>query len=132
MAGLTFDTHGNLFGTGFSGGTAFELQPSGGNWTYSLLYTFDGFDGPFGSPVFDASGNFYGTNSTGGLYDQGFVFKLTPSGDSWTFTDLYDFTGGNDGGFPVSNVIFDSVGNLYGTTYLGGVDGFGVIWQITP
>jgi len=132
VGGLTFDSQGNLFGTGFTGGTAFELSPSNGNWTYSLLYTFNGFDGPFGSPTFDAAGNFFGTNATGGAYDQGFVFKLTPSNGGWNFTDLYDFTGGNDGGFPVSNVILDAKGNLYGTTYLGGADGEGVVWEITP
>jgi uncharacterized repeat protein (TIGR03803 family) len=132
IGGLTFDAQGNLFGTGFVGGTVFELMPSNGSWVYNLLETFNGFDGPFGSPTFDAAGNFYGTNATGGAYDQGFVFKFTPSNGGWTFTDLYDFTGGNDGGFPVSNVIFDANGNLYGTTYLGGASGFGVVWQIKP
>jgi uncharacterized repeat protein (TIGR03803 family) len=132
LGGLTFDPQGNLFGTGFSGGTAFELKPSNGNWIYSLLYTFNGFDGPFGSLTVDGAGSLYGTNSSGGTYDQGFVFKLTPSNGGWTFTDLYDFTGGNDGGFPLSNVILDSKGNLYGTAYLGGADGYGVVWEITP
>ena len=132
LGGLTFDPQGNLFGTGFSGGTAFELKPSGGNWIYSLLYTFNGFDGPFGSLTLDGAGNVYGTNSSGGTYDQGFVFKLTPANGGWTFADLYDFTGGNDGGFPLSNVILDSKGNLYGTAYLGGAAGYGVVWEITP
>ena len=132
LGGLTFDPQGNLYGTGFAGGTAFELQPSNGSWGYNLLYTFNGFDGPFGSLTLDASGNLYGTNATGGAYDQGFVFKLTPSNGGWNFTDLYDFTGGNDGAFPVSNVILDAKGNLYGTTYLGGTDGFGVVWEFTP
>jgi len=132
VAGLTFDTQGNLFGTGFVGGTVFELMPAGGNWNYSLLTTFDGFDGPFGSLTFDGAGNFYGTNSTGGAYDQGFIFKGSPSGGGWSISDLYDFTGGNDGAFPVSNVIFDSKGNLYGTAFLGGADGAGVVWELTP
>jgi hypothetical protein len=107
-------------------------MPSGSNWIYSLLYTFDGFDGPFGSPTLDAAGNVYGTNATGGAYDLGFVFKLTPSSGGWTLTDLYDFSGGNDGGFPASNVILDSNGNLYGTAFLGGADNQGVVWKITP
>ena len=93
IGGLTFDPKGNLFGTGFVGGTAFELSPSNGSWIYNLLYTFNGYDGPFGSPTLDAAGNVYGTNATGGAYDQGFVFKLTPSNGGWNFTDLYDFTG---------------------------------------
>jgi uncharacterized repeat protein (TIGR03803 family) len=132
IGGLTFDAQSNLYGTGFVGGTVFELMPSGGNWIFSLIYSFDGFDGPFGSPTVDATGSLYGANATGGAYDLGFVFKLTPSNGGWTFTDLYDFTGGNDGGFPVSNVILDGHGNLYGTTFLGGTGGGGVVWEITP
>jgi uncharacterized repeat protein (TIGR03803 family) len=33
---------------------------------------------------------------------------------------LYSFTGGVDGGVPMSDLIFDSAGNLYGTTSQGG------------
>jgi hypothetical protein len=101
-------------------------------WIFSLIYSFDGFDGPFGSPTLDGTGSLYGANATGGAYDLGFVFKLTPSNGGWTFTDLYDFTGGNDGGFPVSNVILDGQGNLYGTAFLGGTGGGGVVWEVTP
>lgn len=132
IGGLTFDAQSNLYGTGFVGGTVFELMPSGGSWIYSLLYVFGGFDGPFGSLTLDGAGNLYGTNATGGAYDLGFVFKLTPSNGRWTLTDLYDFTGGNDGGFPVSNAILDAKGNLYGTTFLGGTDNLGVVWEIAP
>jgi uncharacterized repeat protein (TIGR03803 family) len=60
------------------------------------------------------------------------VFKLTQSNGSWTYTSLHDFTGGGDGTGPVSNVTFDSSGNLYGTTSEGGTDGNGVVWEITP
>jgi len=82
--------------------------------------------------LLDGTGSLYGANATGGAYDLGFVFKLTPSNGGWTFTDLYDFTGGNDGGFRVSNVILDGEGNLYGTAFLGGTGGGGVAWEITP
>jgi len=132
LSGLTFDSHGNLFGTGFVGGTVYELQPSGGNWTFSQLESFNGINGPFGSLTFDAAGNIYGANASGGAFGNGFVFKMTPSGSGWILTDLYDFTGGNDGGFPISNVVLDSSGNLYGTAYFGGTHGDGVVWQITP
>jgi uncharacterized repeat protein (TIGR03803 family) len=57
---------------------------------------------------------------------------LTNTGGSWTYTSLHDFTGGNDGGFPVSGVTLDASGNLYGTTYYGGTFNAGVAWQITP
>jgi uncharacterized repeat protein (TIGR03803 family) len=52
----------------------------------------------------------------------------------WTYSDLYDFTGGNDGAKPTSNVAFDPSGNgnLYGTASGGGTQNFGVVWEITP
>ena len=53
-----------------------------------------------------------------------------PNGN-WTFTDLYDFTGGSDGGGPVGNVTLDANGNLFGTTNYGGTYGWGVVFEIT-
>ena len=65
----------------------------------------------------DRSGNLYGATACDGAYGYGNVFELSPSNGSWTYTSLYDFTGGGDGGNPIGNVVFDS-GNLFGTTYL--------------
>jgi len=80
----------------------------------------------------DTMGNLYGTTHSGGAsYQKGSVFKLTRAGDGWTFTTLHNFTGGADGWVPLSNVILDSNGNLYGTTYGGGVC-CGVVFEITP
>jgi hypothetical protein len=74
-----------------------------------------------------------------GAYGYGNVFELVQSNGSWTYKDLYDFTGGSDGGNPISNVIFDANGNLYGTASAGGnmsgpcaPNGCGVVWEITP
>ena len=47
-------------------------------------------------------------------------------------TSLYSFTGGNDGGDPASQLTFDSAGNAYGTTVIGGVFGCGTVFQLTP
>jgi uncharacterized repeat protein (TIGR03803 family) len=84
----------------------------------------------------DAAGNLYGTTAYDGSYGKGSVFKLTPSGGGWTYTALHDFTGGTDSQSPMSNVIFDVNGNLYGTATggTGGCDGggCGVVWEITP
>lgn len=89
----------------------------------------------------DAAGNLYGTTNADGAHSRGNVFKLSPSANGWTYTDLYDFTGGSDGAYPVSNVVFDAQGNLYGTTSTGGSgsctsqfngNGCGVVWKITP
>jgi uncharacterized repeat protein (TIGR03803 family) len=80
----------------------------------------------------DANGNLYGTTFMDDSYGYGSVFKLSPSGSGWTYTDLHDFTGGTDGGYPGGGVVLDGGGNLYGTAVLGGSNGFGVIYQITP
>ncbi|MGO9516521.1 MAG: choice-of-anchor tandem repeat GloVer-containing protein [Candidatus Korobacteraceae bacterium] len=141
IAGLIFDQSGNLYGATFSGGgngggTVFKLTPSGGTWTYSALYYLSGpparVCGPEGTLVMDGAGNLYGTTLCDGIYSFGSVFKLTPSGGSWSYTSLHDFTNGSDGRYPYSNVAFDANGNLYGTASAGGSQGFGVVWQITP
>jgi uncharacterized repeat protein (TIGR03803 family) len=63
----------------------------------------------------------------------GLVFKLAPnSNGSWTESVLYNFTGGSDGGSPYAGLIFDTAGNLYGTTMAGGVGSCGVVYELTP
>ena len=145
-AGLIFDHSGNLYGAtrgggSGGGGTVFKLTPSGGSWTYSLVYSFignaGGYCGPIGSLVMDGAGNLYGTTNCDGANGLGSVFKLTPSGNSWTYASLHDFTGGSDGESPYCSVAFDSNGNLYGTAFYGGDlncrgTGCGVVWEITP
>jgi len=99
-----------------------------------LIYSFSGTNdcGPQNSLVMDEAGNLYGTTYCDGAHSLGSVFKLTPSGDSWTYTSLHDFTGGSDGQIPFCSVAFDTSGNLYGTTVTGGSQGDGTIWEITP
>ena len=82
--------------------------------------------------VFDHSGNIYGTTSNGGAHGYGVVFELTHSGGTWTENVLWSFTGGDDGGSPLSGVIFDSAGNLYGTGVSGGAHGDGVVYELSP
>jgi uncharacterized repeat protein (TIGR03803 family) len=82
----------------------------------------------------DGAGNFYGTTLKGGAYGAGTVFELSPNGSGgWTETVLHSFSGGADGANPLySYVIFDSVGNLYGTASSGGAYGFGVVFELSP
>jgi len=47
-----------------------------------------------------------------------------------TFTVLYSFTGGADGGYPYDGLIQDASGNLYGTTYQGGTYGYGTVFMV--
>lgn len=153
--GLIFDASGNLYGTTFLGGTGvcknntscgtvFELSPTaGGGWTETILHNFGGTDGfgPNAGLIVDASGNLYGTTLYGGTgtcpmvgYACGTVFELLPkAGGSWTEKVLHSFNdNGKDGFSPVSGVIFDTVGNLYGTTNRGGIDGHGTVFKLAP
>jgi uncharacterized repeat protein (TIGR03803 family) len=91
---------------------------------YKVLHRFthdDGY-GPYAALILDATGNLYGTTPNGGASNWGVVFKLSPNADgSWTESVLYSFTGGDDGSYPDHpSLVFDAVGNLYGTTYGGG------------
>lgn len=139
LAGLVVDQLGNLYGATSSygedgGGTVFRLTQLGGIWGLDNIYDFSGSDngGPARSLVMDTVGNLYGTTHFDGKYGYGSVFKLTKSGNSWTYTSLYDFKGGTDGGVPIGSAVLDHDGNLYGTTFGGGAYGGGVVWEITP
>jgi uncharacterized repeat protein (TIGR03803 family) len=156
FAGLIFDQAGNLYGTTLNGGgrslgTVFMLKPKAdGSWTESVLYSFcsssscvDG-SSPWAGLIFDQAGNLYGTTSEGGASRGGTVFMLKPNpGGSWTESVLYSFCSlahCSDGSFPVDGVIFDTAGNLYGTTSFGGNSNFncngnpscGVVFELTP
>jgi uncharacterized repeat protein (TIGR03803 family) len=131
---VVMDAAGNLYGATTDGGpndggTIWELSPSNGNWTFSVLYAFTSNTdrGPNGGLFMDPAGNLYGVTSL----ERGRVFKLSPSHGGWVYTSLYHFTGGPDGGYPNSKVIMDANGNLFGSTQVGG-NGNGVIWEITP
>jgi uncharacterized repeat protein (TIGR03803 family) len=138
--GLIFDAAGNLYGTtsenGAHGqGAAFELSPaSKGEWAETKLYSFgsdhDGA-GPRSGLISDVSGNLYGTTYGGGEYGEGTVFELTPEAHGWAETILYGFCANInpcvDGDAPYAGLTWDTVGNLYGTTELGG-KGVGGDW----
>ncbi len=171
FSAVIFDAAGNLYGTtaygGIGGnggyGTVFSVRPPGTPCSTALclgkqavLYTFTGgSDGANpneygGSLVFDKAGNIYGTTTNGGLQECdkgapqlgcGTVFQLSPSGSGWTKSVLYRFTGGSDGAWPTSGLIFDQAGNLYGTAIIGGVQGgcqfvgyygCGVVFKLSP
>jgi len=88
---------------------------------------------PYGSVRFDAEGNLYGTTyntpSSFGPAGPGTVYKLTPGG---TYTTLYGFSGGADGGHPTDTLVIGSAGNLYGTASTGGAANAGVVFKVDP
>lgn len=135
------DAAGNLYVTtsrggagGRDNGTVVELMPAqGGKWTEKVLRSFYQPGAPLGGVVLDASGNLYGTTSSGGRFGNGTAFKLSSqSNGKWAQTRLHSFGRSGDGSNPASSLIFDAAGNLYGTTEFGGVNGSGTIFKITP
>jgi uncharacterized repeat protein (TIGR03803 family) len=146
-AGLTPGPDGAFYGTtrddgyycSHDCGTVYELTPtSGGKWTYKVIHRFrggkDGADPGAGGLVLDSQGNLFGDAEIQGAYGYGLIYELTPgAGDKWTFQVLYQFTGGEDGGFPQAcTLIFDAAGNLYGPAKSGGAYGYGVVFKLTP
>jgi uncharacterized repeat protein (TIGR03803 family) len=144
-AGLLAGPHGELYGNSWMGGNnnglVFQLVPaSGGSFRYSILYTFGNApDGglPRGTLTRDHNGNLYGTTQAGGQFGCGTVYELSPPailGGAWTEAVLYGFNCVNntDGAGPLGGVVFDSLGNLYGTTEGGGVNGLGTVFKLTP
>lgn len=152
-AGLVLDSVGNLYGTTVNGGafgygTVYELSPSAnGTWKEKVLHDFNlasenGTEAaPWGGLILDSSGNLYGTASAGGL-GGGAVFELARGKDgAWTESVLYKFLQNQpDGMDPFGGLVFDSQGNLYGTTALGGINyncinreyGCGTVFELTP
>jgi uncharacterized repeat protein (TIGR03803 family) len=139
-AGIIVDRSGNLYGAATDGGaggsngggTVFELTPSNGSWTFTVIYSLPGWgiSGSFRNLLL-ASGKIYATTHCDGSNTAGTVYELTPSGSTWTYKSLYVFTGGSDGLYSFSNLVFDK-GNLYGTTNRGGANGYGVVFKVTP
>lgn len=104
---------------------------------YTVLHTFTGSpDGTNPSPLIrDAEGNLYGTAQAGGsdnnncAFGCGMVYKIDAAGNQ---TVLYDFAGGNNGGYPVAALALDASGNLYGTTQGLGDFNLSVMFKLTP
>ena len=154
--GLVRDSNGNLYGTTQAGGnnggvcpsagcgTVFELIKDGATYTEKVLFAFaGGTDGaePNGL-VRDEDGNLYGTTPGAGLdcasnaAGCGLVFKITPAGEEEV---LYRFKGSAEGASPMTPVVLDAKGNLYGTTAWGGrfggactSYGCGTVFKVTP
>ncbi|MBV9571871.1 MAG: hypothetical protein JO056_11580 [Alphaproteobacteria bacterium] len=161
MAPLVSDSHGNLYGTTFGGGSAgsgtvFALVPSadGSKWTHKVLYNFCTAeacsDGEFPNPgalAIDSQGNLYGTVPSGGRSGGGIAYKLTPGKRTdapWTLSVLHDFCGSDscsDGSMPWAGLTYrgaaeglpyDGTSPLYGTTFVGGSTGYGTAYSLTP
>ena len=158
---VILDEAGDLFGATASGGgglnntfcnngcgTVFELTKlANGKFTEKVIHRFTGenADGrnPLGGLVFDKSGNLWGTTQVGGHSESsacsgasrlcGTVFELTPNANgTWTESTLFSFTGSTTGTNPVTNLVIDQEGSLYGTTVNGGPSLEGLVFKLTP
>ncbi len=132
LAPLVQGTDGSLYGTcanaGSGFGTVFEATTNG---SVTPLYAFTGGnDGanPAAALVQTADGVFFGTTSSGGSDNLGAVFSITSTG---AFTPVMSFIGGGDGSNPQAPLVQGTNGNFYGTTYQGGANGFGVVFELT-
>jgi uncharacterized repeat protein (TIGR03803 family) len=138
-AGLIVGPAGSLLGAATDGGengggTVFQLAPSSGKWTFSVLTSIPGWgvSGSFRNLMFDSANNtIYATTHCDGVHTAGTVYKLALVNGKWEYTLLYTFEGGNDGRFVFSNLVL-SGGELYGTTNVGGTRNLGVIFSVTP
>jgi len=128
-------------------GLAAGASPRAQAQTFKVLYSFAGYptDGaaPIGGLLRDATGNLYGTTEYGGNNDScpyglpgcGTVFKLDTNGVE---TVLHNFTG-PDGAEPIATLAMDAMGDLYGTTFAGGLlqdcadigPGCGVVFKLS-
>src|SRR5436190_22031979 len=140
-ARVTVDGTGNVYGMTPTGGTyglgtVYKLQPNGGTWDFQVIHTFTGgADGSSGSAgrMLLSHGSLYGAATTGGLYGAGVVFELTPTPvGEWDLRTLYSFHGQPDGSFPYGALLHADSGKFYGTTYYGGQNGIGAVYELTP
>src|ERR1035438_312038 len=188
FSGVIFDSEGNLYGTAYQGGAyrygvVFELSPSEGGWTETVLYNFcaEGYPCnitgayPVNDLVMSRAGNLYGRTFKDGpvpgtvfelrhsrrgwtektiyyvdnggyagvtLDDNGHifgvststVFELSRGGGKgvWTPTVIHTFTGSpKDGYYAQGTPVLDEAGNLYGTTYQGGVREGGAVYKLS-
>jgi uncharacterized repeat protein (TIGR03803 family) len=132
------DKEGNIFGTIMreykklpSVGRVYKLSRTNNQWAMQTLASWGNNTGPRGGVVLDAAGNVYGTTVAGGSNGYGTVFKLVPQSTRYSKKVLWNFDG-IDGATPLGGLILDSAGNLYGTTWAGGTQGFGTAFEVTP
>jgi uncharacterized repeat protein (TIGR03803 family) len=152
---LAISKSGAIYGTAQNGGasgfgTVFELAPpnaAGMPWTESVIYSFTSghFAGgdTVGGVTLGSKGQLYGINETAGQYNVGIAYELKLSSQgTWEETTLHEFTGGpSDAGEPITTLVEDSRGNLYGTSFAGGdgpcsgllvSSGCGTVFKLSP
>lgn len=134
-------------------GVVFRLSQNSatGAWSETILDAFAGQPhhpaAPYGALLIDQAGNIYGTSYAGGAHPdsfiptgQGTVYRLAPPAPGatrWTETVLHSFGGEKDGQHPLTGLVSDLVGDLYGTTEAGGYVpppsfSLGTVFKLSP
>jgi uncharacterized repeat protein (TIGR03803 family) len=144
IAGLAGDLAGNLYGTTIYGGgtpngghgAVFQLTPSNGVWTESVIsnFTTPGAGNYPQSPLtVDPTGNLYGA-ANGGAGRHGVIFKLSLGNGVWTHTPFYTFPDVPSGTHPTGSLLLDAAGHFYGTTVTGGpgCGCHGLVYMLAP
>ncbi len=148
LGALIEDSTGTFYGTTFGGGpsdygTVFSYTP-GATPAITTLYSFTGgTDGgnPFSGLLRGSNGNLFGVTSAGGdalacpstgnpAVGCGVIFRISYT--NHVFLVLHTFEGGSDGAFPTTQLTEGNDTDLYGSTYLGGSNGFGVVFKLHP
>jgi len=139
------DATGNVYASAQDGGSSYNgtvimlTPPGNGNtaWTETTIWNFSGGnDGAYPEPIIaDKDGALYGTTQGGGSTGNGVVFKLIPPAQgqtAWTEQTLWSFAGGNDGSLSLAPLTLGRHGEVYGTTYFGGLYGNGTVFRLLP
>jgi len=136
--GVLIGPSGELYGTtqiggAHASGSVYRLDGT----TLTTLHEFnaqnnDGYY-PLAGLVFGADGLLYGTTERGPAPDGGTVFSISPQGDGVEYAILHNFGNGADGYYPYyGRLLADKKGDLVGTTYQGGANTYGAIFQVVP
>jgi uncharacterized repeat protein (TIGR03803 family) len=140
---VVFDSAGKLYSTAPDGGkhkkgVVFQLSFQHNHWVQTVIHAFTGHaDGGIGSlgPLLidNSTGTIYGVTEIDGSHNAGTAYKIVPAGGgTWTFTTIWGFRGTPDAGYPYGGLIADSHGNLFGTTYYGGANNLGSVFELKP
>jgi uncharacterized repeat protein (TIGR03803 family) len=154
---ITMDASGDILGIAKDGGQAscsdrfgviagcglvYMLTPPSiaqTNWTETVLYAFPagGANGGFpASALILWKGSYFGATSTGGAYNQGTVYSLTPptsTNPAWSEQVIHSFGGPNDGQYMFAGTgLLAYAGAIWGTTSFGGSQGQGAVYKLTP
>jgi uncharacterized repeat protein (TIGR03803 family) len=142
IAGLVQARDGNFYGTTVYGGNRSACNGNGCGTVFTItskgklttLHNFAGTDGSFAYAglIQARDGNFYGTTYNGGANGPGTVFKITPAGKLITLYSFCSQSSCTDGSGPMGGLVQATNGNFYGTTFFGGTNGAGTVFEITP